>query len=213
MPSPGRSRRRGVTSSAARSRARAPPAVRCGTSPTARSSWWRRDRARRQRERRRCRHAAPGRRRATRNSTLPSAPRSGDAHHVDHDAAPASARPSATSREHLDGARPGRARSPPLPDPGPARLELRLHQQHEIAVGRRAARQSAGATVRSEMNERSATADVDRRRRACSASRWRTLVRSSTTTRGSSRSDHASCPRPDVDRVTWRRARAAAGSR
>ena len=60
-------------------------------------------------------------------------------------------------------------------------------------------RTSAGATVRREMNERSATARSTAPPR-CSGSRLRALVRSSTVTRASVRSAHASWPAPDVDR-------------
>ena len=66
-----------------------------------------------------------------------------------------------------------------LADPGAARFELRLHEQHEVGVVGRSARARCGATVRNEMNERSAT-----QRSAggsiAPASRSRTLVRSIT---------------------------------
>ncbi len=93
----------------------------------------------------------------TRNSTLPSAPVSGDA---------------ITSTTWRPGARrPSRPRAAPrgctagiaddalpLPTSRPAGLELRLDEQHQIGARAACSASSAGATVRSEMNERSATA-------------------------------------------------------
>ena len=72
-------------------------------------------------------------------------------------------------------------------------------------------RASAGATVSSEMNGH--VGDRERHRPADHrASRARALVRSSRLTRGSVRSDQASCPRPTSTAWTWP-LHAAAGSR
>ena len=57
-------------------------------------------------------------------------------------------------------------------------------------------RASAGATVTQRDERQVGDGEVDRAAEVARARGARTLVRSSTVTRGSSRSDHASCPRP-----------------
>ena len=99
--------------------------------------------------------AGPRASQRTRNSTLPSAPRNGDDHHVD-DVEAGVAQAVAHLVEHRAVHRRGRARSRPCrPGRGPPRTAA-----SPAARGRRRAcvqRASAGATVTSEMNERSAT--------------------------------------------------------
>ena len=124
---------------------------------------------------------APGRGagagRGARNSTLPSAPREGR-HHDAHDGGSEAVERGSDLPEHPapharvadDAPAPGRL--------GPSGLELRLHQERP---GRRRAaerRATAGSTVRSEMNDRSATTHVGRRADVAAARRSRTLVRS-----------------------------------
>ena len=133
------------------------------------------------------RRSAPGTRRCRRRpaTATPSRRPRGDRRRVE---------PVAHLVEHGPVDR-GIAYHSPLADAGAARPRTAASP---AARGRPSAsvhRASAGATVSSEMNERSATVRSTGPPRA-SGSRWRTLVRSRTVTRGSSRSDHASWPRP-----------------
>ena len=124
---------------------------------------------------------------------LPSAPRSGDVTtrgHAEAATRRARRRPRAAPRR----APPARGRSRPCrrgarPPRTAASRATRSRRRASVSASR------FGATVRSEMNERSAT-----HRSAggsiAPASSSRTLVRSITVTRGSLRSDHASWPRP-----------------
>ena len=81
----------------------------------------------------------------TRNSTLPSAPRSGEAiTSTTNSAGVAEAVAHLAEHGAVDV---GIAHDAALADPGPSRLELRLHQQHEVAVGVACSAASAGATV------------------------------------------------------------------
>ena len=127
-------------------------------------------------------------------------------HDVDHEEARV-AQARRAPRGAPRGGPSGSRTMPPLPTRRASRLELRLHQQHEVAVGSWCSAASAGATVSSEMKDRSATASVDRAAEVARARASRTLVRSRTVTRGSVRSDHASCPRPTSTASTLRRAR------
>ena len=90
----------------------------------------------------RCRAAigAPSRRPCTRNSRFPSAPRSGDAI-TSTTTSPVLGQPVDAPRRARRGARSGSRDDAALADLRPSRLELRLHEQHEVAVGGRAARQ------------------------------------------------------------------------
>ena len=132
----------------------------------------------------------------TKNSMLPSAPRNGDATTA---RTPSPRTPSAV--DHLAQHRVVHhrvAHDAALADARPARLELRLHQQHELGV-RRGEREQARRD-RPERDERQVgDAEVGGRIDAHRLRASRTLVRSITVTRASLRSVHASWP-ADVDR-------------
>ena len=155
-------RGRARTASRRRRAARSAAAARswCGTSPTRASRPARRRPPAASRTTRRGRPSStrPGRAPvgAARGTRRCRRRRAGATTMARHDASPAPPRPaptsSSTARVHL-----GVADDPALADPRPARLELRLHQQHEVGVGASCSATSAGATVRTEMNERSAT--------------------------------------------------------
>ena len=106
-------------------------AERHSPAPTALDAVGRRD-ARRRARRRRAERPCRGRER-TRNSTLPSAPRSGDGI-TSVDDQPGAARPSRDLAEH-GGVHVGSRTTPPLPTRARPGLELRLHQQHQVGVG------------------------------------------------------------------------------
>src|SRR5215207_2709686 len=150
--------------------------------------------------------AGPRASQRTRNSTLPSAPFSGDAI-TSSTWRPASRRPSRTS---CSTARctAGSRTTPPLPMRARPASNCGFTSSTRSPSGA-VQRASAGATVTSEMNERSATVRSTAPPRSL-GSRWRTLARSRTVTRGSSRSDQASWPRPTSTASTctapaWRR--------
>ena len=130
----------------------------------------------------------------TKNSTLPSAPRSGDTATAPTPS-PCASSPATTSRSTA-ACTDGIAHDPALADagPGPPRTAAspaaRSRRRRSVSASR------FGATVRSEMNERSATHEVGGRIDRTAVSSSRTLVRSMTVTRASLRSDQASCPRP-----------------
>ena len=106
----------------------------------------------------------------------------------------------------------GIAHDAALADAGPARLELRLHQQHEVGVGVACSATSAGATVTSEMKERSATVSVDRAAEVVGLERAHVgaLAHGDPRVVAQRPGELAAA---DVDRVRRGRRRAAAGSR
>ena len=96
--------------------------------------------------------AAPAVRQWTRNSTLPSAPRSGDAMTRDRHE-PGRRRARRTTSSSTARWTAGSRTTPPRPTALASRLELRLHQQHEVGVGGRAPR-AAPARTRAQRDER-----------------------------------------------------------
>ena len=145
-----------------------PPRSRCGTRPTRAAviGAHRRTAAvavadRPRVERRRRRRGAPGRGRAwNRNSTLPSAPRSGDAIDVDDDEAGA-ARPSRDLAEH-GAVHVGVAHDAALADPGRARPRTAASPAARGRRRRCVQRASAGATVTQRDERQVGDDEVDR---------------------------------------------------
>ena len=140
-----------------------------------------------------------GARACTNSSLLPSAPSSGES------IQPMMVAPAA-SRAHRP--RPGPARGWPGPGsrpcPSPPRPARPRTAASPAAPGRRPGRahaSRAGSTVRSEMNDRSATT-TSTGPPIAAASRWRTLVRSRLSTRGSPRSRSWSWPCPTSTATT-----------
>ena len=140
----------------------------------------------------------------TKNSTLPSAPRSGDSIQPMM-VAPAAARASIDLDRTRSVHRRVADHAATPPTSGPAGLELRLHQQHESAPGRGARPAAPGSTARSEMNDRSATTRSTGPPIA-SGVRCRTLARSRTSTRGSLAQARVELAVADVDGDHLRRA-------
>ena len=159
------------------------------------------DRARRltgptTRERRGRRRRGPGRGAShrTRNSTLPSAPRNGDDHDVDHVDGPRRAgrrAPRASTARWTSGSRT----IPPLPSRARPASNCGFTRSTRSPSDRRAAGERG--RDREQRDERQVgDGDVDRAAEVARLERADVRALPHACTRGSWRSDHASCPRP-----------------